>query len=72
LADQQLAELVQQLRDVRKKGRANHTSQEGLRSELQRLLGSEKRMEEQINVQMRNIEAFTTELTGTTTKLELA
>jgi hypothetical protein len=36
------------------------------------LLGNEKRLEEQISAQMRDIEAFTTELTGTTTKLELA
>jgi len=72
LADQRLAELVQQLRDIRKKGRANHTSQEELRSELQRLLGSEKRLGEQISAQLRNIEVFTTELTGITTKLELA
>jgi hypothetical protein len=72
LADQQLAALVQQLRDIRKNGRANHRSQEDLRSELQRLLGNEKRLEEQISAQMRDIEAFTTELTGTTTKLELA
>jgi hypothetical protein len=71
LADQQVATLVQELRETREKGTANHTLQEELRSELQRSLDSEKRLEEQISVQIKNIEAFITKLTGTATKLEL-
>jgi hypothetical protein len=71
LADQQVATLVQQLRETREKGVANHTLQEELRNDLQRSLESEKRLEEQISVQIRGIEAFIAKLTGTATKLEL-
>jgi hypothetical protein len=71
LADQEVATLVQQLRDTREKGAANHALQEELRNELQRSLDSERKLEEQISAQIKNIEAFITKLTGTTTKLEL-
>jgi hypothetical protein len=72
LGDPQVATLVQELRDVRKKGRANHALREELRSELQRSLDSEKKLEEQLNVHLRSIEAFISELTGTAPKLQLA
>jgi hypothetical protein len=71
LADQEVATLVQQLRDTREKGAANHTLQEELRNELQRSLESERKLEEHISAQIKNTEAFISKLTGTTTKLEL-
>jgi hypothetical protein len=71
LADPQVATLVRQLSDIREKGTANHKSQEELRNELQRSLESEKRVEEQIDAQIKNVEAFVTKLTGTATKLEV-
>jgi len=62
---------VQQLRDTRQKGAANHTLQEELRNELERSLESEKKLEEQISAHIKNVEVFISKLTGTAAKLEL-
>ena len=72
LADPQAAALVQELKDIRHKGRANRTLLEELQNELERSIDGEKKLEDQINAQLRNIEAFLAGLTGTTPKLELA
>ncbi len=71
LADQEVAVLVQRLGDIRQKGRATHKSQEELQSELQRSLDNEKRLDEQVNAQLKSIEAFVANLTETTPKLAL-
>ena len=72
LADPQAATLVQQLKDVRQKGRANRTLLEELQSELERSVDGEKKIEEQIDAQLKSIETFLAELTGTTPTLEIA
>jgi len=72
LADPEAASLVQQLQELRKKGRANHTVREKLQSDLQRTLESERKLEEQIALQLKHIEAYVAELTGTSPRLELA
>lgn len=71
LADHEVAGLVQRLGDIRQKGRATHKSREELQSELQRSLDNEKRLDEQVNAQLKSIEAFIADLTGTTPKLAL-
>jgi hypothetical protein len=72
LVDQQAASLVQQLRDLRQKSRANHISRKELQNELQRSVDSQRRLEQQVNLHLKNIQAFITELTGAAPKLELA
>jgi hypothetical protein len=72
LADTQAAALVQQLKDIRRKGKANRISLEELQDELERSVVSEKRIEEQITIQLKSIEVFLAELTGTTPRLEPA
>jgi hypothetical protein len=71
LADQETAGLVQRLRDLRQKGRANRTAQEELNADLQRALGNERRFNEQISLLLRDIEAFSRKLSGMDVKLEL-
>jgi len=72
LADEETAGLVQRLRDLRQKGRANRTAQEELNADLQRALGNERRFNEQISSLLRDIEAFSRKLSGTDVKLELS
>jgi hypothetical protein len=71
LADPQAASLVQQLKELRQKGRTNRTSLEELQKELQRLLENEKKLDEQIALHLKNIESFVAKLTGQTPKLVL-
>jgi hypothetical protein len=71
LGDQETASLVQRLRDLRQKGQANHTAREELRAELERAVGSEKRLEEQIDSLLKEIEAFSKKLAGIDVRLEL-
>ena len=70
-ADPEAATLVQQLRDLRQKSRINRASRQELKNDLQRKIESEVKLEEQISLQLKSIEAFVAELTGTTPKLEL-
>ena len=72
LADLQVAALVQQLKDIRQKGRTNRTLLGELQNELERSVDTEKKIDEQLNAQLKNIEIFLAELTGTAPKLELA
>jgi hypothetical protein len=71
LAGQETASLVQRLRDLRQKGRANHTVHEELRAELQRSVGNERRLEEQIGSLLKEIEAFSRKLAGVDVRLDL-
>jgi len=71
VADPETATLVQQLRDLRQKGRINRGARQELKSDLQRAVESESKLEEQIALQLESIESFVGELAGTTPKLEL-
>jgi flagellar hook-basal body complex protein FliE len=70
LADQEIASQVLRLREVRQKGRANHTLQEDLKSELQRVSESERKASEQISNLIQEIEDFSTKLVGTQLKIQ--
>ena len=72
IADQESAGLVERLRDLRRKGRANRTVQEELKADLQRAIGNEERVEEQISSLKSEIEAFSRKLSGADVKLELS
>ncbi len=72
LADPERADLVQQLKAVHVQGRANRTLQEELKAELQRTLDNERRLDQQINLQLNAIEALARKLTGRNLKLQLA
>lgn len=72
LSDAETASLVQQLRDVRKKGKANKNLLGELRSDLERALANERQAEEQINALAKEIQALAKKLTGTEMTLQLA
>lgn len=71
LADKETAALVQQLRELRVKGRANRTAHDELKVDLQRAIGTEKRFDEQISSLLAEIESFSRKLSGADLKLEL-
>ena len=70
LADPEIAGLVQQVRETRRKGRANHKLQEELKSELQRVAESEMRLNEQLDALMRELENSARKISGTAVKLQ--
>ena len=72
ISDQETENLVQQLRDVRKRGKENHNLQQDLRADLQRAVENEKHAEEQIRSLLREIENFSHKLSGAEVKLQLA
>ena len=72
LADSATAALVQQLKDLRKKGRENHALREELKTELQRALDNEKRSDEQIHTILREIETFSRKVSGEDLRLQLS
>lgn len=72
LADPETAALVQQLRDVMRKGRANRMAHKELKSELQRAVGNEARVVEQINSLLKEIEVFSRKLSGAEVRLALS
>jgi hypothetical protein len=71
LADKETAALVQQLRELRVKGRANRTVHDELKADLERAIGNEKRLDEQITSLLAEMESFSRKLTGAELKLEL-
>jgi hypothetical protein len=71
LADKETAALVQQLRELREKGRANRTAHDELKVNLQRAVGNEERFDEHIHSLLAEIEAFSRKLSGADLKLEL-
>jgi hypothetical protein len=72
LADPATAALVQQLKDLRKKGRENHALREEFKTELQRALDNEKRSDEQIHTILREIETFSRKVSGEDLRLQLS
>jgi uncharacterized phage infection (PIP) family protein YhgE len=70
LADPETAGLVQQWKDIRQKGRTNHNVQEELRGELQRIIDNETRLNDQINLMLREIENATRKISRTRVKLQ--
>lgn len=72
MSDKETAALVQQLRDLRVKGRANRTVHDELRADLQRAVENEKRFDQQISSLLTEIEAFARKLSGADLKLELS
>ena len=71
LSDQETKALVQQLTELRKRGKENRASQEELKTELERAIKNEKHSGEQINSLLREIENFARKLSGTDLKLQL-
>ena len=71
LSDQETKALVQQLTELRKRGKENRASQEELKAELERAIENEKHSGEQINSLLREIENFARKLSGTDLKLQL-
>ncbi len=72
LADKEASELVQRLRGLRQKGRANHAVQGELRAELERAIENERRFDEQIDSLLTDIEDFSRKLSGADVKLGLS
>jgi hypothetical protein len=72
VADPETSGLVQQLRELRKQGKANHETQKELNSELQRIIENENHAEEQVDLALKEIEAFVRKLSGSAPKLQLA
>ncbi len=72
IADRDSAALVQRLRDLREKGRANRTIQGELGADLKRAIETERRFDEQISSLLRDIEAFSRKLAGAEVKLQLS
>ncbi|HXZ90759.1 MAG TPA: hypothetical protein VEG61_06835 [Candidatus Dormibacteraeota bacterium] len=72
LSDPETEVLVGQLREVRKKGKANKNSREELRAELERAVANEHQAEEQINALVKEIQSLAKKLTGSEMTLQLA
>jgi hypothetical protein len=72
LSDPEIEALVQQLRELRKKGKTNHNSLQELRSELERAVANERQAEEQITALVREIQGLARKLTGSEMTLQLA
>jgi len=72
LSDAETEALVQQLRQIRKKGKANKNSLDELRGELDRAVSNENQAEGQINSLVKEIEGLAKKLTGSEMKLQLA
>jgi len=70
LADPEIAGLVQQWKDIRQKGRTNHNVKEELRGELQRIIDNETRLNDQVNLMLREIENAARKISGTGVKLQ--
>jgi hypothetical protein len=71
LSDQETKALVQQLTELRKRGKENRASQEELKAELERAIENERHSGEQINSLLREIENFARKLSGSDLKLQL-
>jgi hypothetical protein len=71
LADKETAALVEQLRDLRVKGRANRIVHDELKVDLRRAIGNEKRFDEQVSSLLAEIESFSRKLSRADLKLEL-
>jgi len=72
LSDSETESLVGQVRELRKKGKANKNSLEELRTELERAVANEHQAEEQINALVKEIQGLAKKLTGSEMTLQLA
>jgi hypothetical protein len=72
LSDRETETLVQEQRDIRKKGKANRTLLEELRAELERAVENERQTEEQISSLLREIQGLARKVTGGDLTLQLA
>jgi hypothetical protein len=72
LSDPETEALVRQLREIRKKGKANKNSLDELRGELERAVANEGQAEEQIGSLVREIQGLAKKLTGSEMTLQLA
>jgi chromosome segregation ATPase len=72
MTDQETANLVQRLRELRQKGRVNRSSQEDLRAELERATTNERRVEEQMSNSVKDIESSSRKLSGANLTLRIS
>jgi site-specific recombinase len=70
LSDPETASLVQKLRDLKRSGRANHLHEKELDSEVQRIIEMERKANDQIANSTREIESFSSKLTGTNIQIQ--
>jgi len=72
LIDSETADLVNRLRDLRQEGRANRSLQQQLKAELQRAIDSDRHLEDQMRIAVKETEAFVRKTCKTTIRLQLA
>jgi hypothetical protein len=72
LADEETAQLVNRLKDTRQKGRGNRALQEDLKAEFERTNESERRIDDQIRVHVKDLEGFVRNLSKLSPRLLLA
>jgi chaperonin cofactor prefoldin len=72
MGDPEIAGLVQQLRDTRHLGRANHKLQEELNAELRRITDNEKHLREQVDAFLRELENLASKISETPVSLKLS
>ena len=70
LVDQETASLVQSMKTLRHRGRANLKVKKGVEDELRRAGEAESKANEQINVLTKEIEQFSSKLTGVEVKVQ--
>jgi len=71
LADKEIASLVENLRELRKKVQANRQVQLELRKELERSRQNEQKTTDQLSAMLREIEAFSRKISGTSVAIQL-
>jgi 3-methyladenine DNA glycosylase AlkC len=64
LSDPQTREVVDKLKELRKKGKANHLLRDELKGELQRVVENERQTEEQIDTVLKEIQSLVRKLTS--------
>jgi len=72
LSDTETEALVQQLREIRRKGKANKNLLDEHRTDLDRAVANEHQAEEQINALVKEIQGLAKKLTGNEMTLQLA
>jgi hypothetical protein len=69
LLDGETASLVKQMKDLREKGRRNHSRQKELETELQRVMGIERKANDQISGMAKEIEDFCSKNSGESVRI---
>jgi hypothetical protein len=72
VSDSETGALVQEQREVRKKGKANHALLLELRAELERAIDNERQGDEQISSLLKEIQGLARKLTGSNVTLQLS